>query len=125
MKNNQGITLIEILASLVVLALISAIVVPNIFGLLKGNKEDLYQNQVSMIEDASKNWAADHIDELPILVGEIKKVTIQELQDGGYLDENYTNVKTNKPFNATSYVSITCTLATDTNYQYQYQFHLT
>lgn len=46
MKNNKGFTLVEILAMLLVLGIIVAITIPNITGILSGQKENVY------IEDA-------------------------------------------------------------------------
>lgn len=122
--NNKGITLIEIIASLAILAIVSAIVVPNIFNMLKENKAKLYENQIDIIEDASRNWAADYIAELPTVQDEHIDVTMEELQNGGYLDENYESAKTGEAFPLTSFVRITCTFANEYNYSYDYTFYL-
>ncbi|WP_096156432.1 pilus assembly FimT family protein [Bacillus sp. FJAT-45066] len=41
MCNSKGLTLVEILATLVILAIISAIAVPAVFGLIENSREDV------------------------------------------------------------------------------------
>lgn len=47
-KNNKGFTLVELLASLVILGLIMAVAVPNVLGILTSNRNTTY------VEDAKK-----------------------------------------------------------------------
>lgn len=120
---NRGLTLVELLAVLIVLGIVGLIVVPKIFKQVKDNREQMYEDQVAIIEDAARAWAVDHVDLLPNSVeAESYNITFEILQNEGYIDPNFKNVKTKEPFNPTSYVKIKCTLATDTNYSYSYTY---
>ena len=101
MKQN-GFTLVEVLAVIIILGIIGVIVMPAVTGSINDSKDDLYDMQVSNIIEASKTWAADNLSSLPTTVGEEKKVSLKELQENGYIDENITNPKTNKVFDPTT-----------------------
>ncbi len=122
MKNNKGLTLVELIAVLVVLTIVGAIAVPNVIKKINEYYEQMYQDQIAIIEAAANTWAADHTDVLPTDVGDIYKITYQSLQEGGYLDSDFKSVMENQPFSPTSYVEIRCTLSMETNYQYEYTY---
>lgn len=123
MKNNKGLTLVELIATLVILTLVGLIAVPKIFEQVKEYKDQMYQDQVAIIEDSARSWATDYIDVLPVVVGESYNVTLEQLQEGGYLDSDFKSVSSDKPFHPTSYVEIKCTVSTETNYHYTYIYH--
>lgn len=107
MKRN-GFTLVEVLAVIIILGIIGVIVMPAVTGSINDSKDELYNMQISNIIEAGKTWSADNINSLPTTTGEVKKVSLQELQENGYIDENITNPKTNKLFEpTTNCVSIT------------------
>lgn len=120
MRNNKGLTLIELMAVLVILSIIATITVPLIFKQVKENKDKLYEEQVSEIENAAQNWAADNIEKMPILLDETISVYLPILQTEGYIKEDIVNNKTGKQFTATSFVQIKC--ITVPNYSYEYKF---
>lgn len=122
MKNNKGLTLVELIAVLVVLVIVGLIVVPNIFDQITEYREQMYQDQVSIIEDAARSWSSDHTELLPNLIGHTYNVTVEQLQQGGYLDSDFKSTKTKQPFPPTSYVEIRCTVSTDVNYDYSYTY---
>ena len=94
MKNNKGLTLIELLAALVVLSIIGLIVIPTVFSQVNEYQAQMYDDQVSIIVDAARSWANDYTERLPSVEGTSHHVTIEELYSGGYLDEDFKNVKT-------------------------------
>ena len=59
--HNKGFTLIELVATLIVLSMVALIVVPNIYNNVKDYRQQLYETQLVSIETATKNWVADHI----------------------------------------------------------------
>ncbi len=122
MKNNRGLTLIELMAVLVVLVIVGLLMSPVIFEQIKDYRQQMYDDQVSIIEDAARVWAVDHIDQLPNLIGKFYGVTIGELQEGGYLEPDFTNPITRKPFPTDSLVQIECIVSSETNYTYRYTY---
>lgn len=121
MKNNKGLTLVELVAVLVVLAIIGVLIIPNIFHQVDEYREQMYNDQIAIIEAAARSWAADHTDELPSVVGESYNITVERLKEE-YLDPDFESIINNRPFRPTSYVQIQCTLATESNYYYSYTY---
>lgn len=122
MKNNRGLTLVELIAVLVVLIIIGALIVPNVFNQINQYREQMYNDQVAIIEAAARSWADDHTDELPSVVGESYNITFERLQAEDCLDADFKSVISSRPFLPTSYVEIRCTVATESNYKYNYTY---
>jgi hypothetical protein len=75
------------------------------------------------INNAAKNWSADYVDKLPetstITISKKEytyglKITVQELQQGGYISDTIKNPKDGKLFSKTStFTLVTCKVYTD------------
>lgn len=113
---QKGFTLVEVLAVIIILGVIGLIVMPAVTGSINDSKDDLYDMQVSNIIEAGKTWSADNLNSLPTISGDSKVVTLQELQENGYIDEDITNPKTNKKFDPTT----TCVKVTYNGKKYEY-----
>ncbi len=92
---KKGFTLIELLGVLVLLSVILLIIVPPITKSIKSGQDDALERQKDNIVLSARNWSADNKTELPTS-GEIKSVTLKELQEGGYAEKNIKNPKTNE-----------------------------
>lgn len=97
MKKN-GFTLVELLAVLVILAIIGLIVVPTVDRAIKRSRQELYDVQIANIEDAGKQWALEHLSQLPEAGAQGVSITIRELIEGGYLEGRIQNPKNKKYF---------------------------
>lgn len=97
MYNNKGFTLIELMASMIVLTLITLIIIPIINGVMNDNREKLYNDQISGIIDSAKLWGSSDIKRLPN-EGETITVSLGELVNSGFAKKDLENPKTNKPF---------------------------
>lgn len=116
MREKNGFTLLELMAVIVVLALLTLIIYPPIDSALIKSRNQSYETQISEIEEGAKNWAADHVTELPDEDNSIK-VTIKTLEDGGYIAEDLIDPRYNKPLDKNKAVIIT-----NVGNQYQYKF---
>lgn len=105
---QKGFTMVELLGVIAILGLLTIIIYPLVGRYMGNSKGELYQVQIKNIERASRAWGAEHIQELPVEEGNFVEVTLQELQDGGYIDEGLKDPKTKKNYNA-SLVKITIT----------------
>lgn len=63
MKNNRGLTLVELLAVLVILSFLVMIVVPSVTKNLKSSNVQLCEHQLESLVSASKNWLTDQIND--------------------------------------------------------------
>ena len=121
--NKKGLTLTEMLAVLVILGMISLIAYPKITNSLKTYRSDLYTSQVESIKGAAESYVADHIDSIECSEeGTKNEITLLELQNNGYIDENIKNPNTGEFFSTSSKVNVTCKKVND-NYKYTYDFN--
>lgn len=63
MKKN-GFTLVELIAVIVIMAILLTIAVPNIIGISKKIRKDMYCSKIEDIEAAAKLYGNDYIDEI-------------------------------------------------------------
>lgn len=125
---NRGLTLIELIATLVVLSVIATIVIPNIYDSINDYKTGLYEMQLKSIIGASKNWSADNYKKLSVEEGGETYVYLKELQEDGYIDNPLKNNKDGKEFNGNTFVLIKCNVIksdknNEENYNYSYEVY--
>lgn len=96
MSKNNGFTLVEVLSTIVILALISLIAIPSVIKTIKDGRTDLYDNQISLIKSSAISYVTNQImhpnTDNPIyqmLYGDDKEYNIylSELQKLGYAEE--------------------------------------
>lgn len=90
---KKGFTLVELIATIIVLAIVGVIAFPIINNIIKENKENLYKSQIEEIELAAEKWAYLNTDLLPGN-SETITVTILELKKAGFLPLDVRNPKT-------------------------------
>ena len=80
--NNKGFTLVELIATLIVLTVVSSIAVFIVSDVIKKAKDDAYEEQVALYERKAKEWV--------LLNGKKSDdsfyVSLQELVDATLLD---------------------------------------
>lgn len=130
--NKNGLTLVEMIAVLVILSVVAVIVTPNIYVSIRDYKEQLYQTQMDNIKEAGKNWSTDNISNIyfPTSNTTSLKVSVQELQTGGYIEDKLTNPKAGGYFDdGEVFVLVDCQYIEDEtnnltpNYKYFYNVY--
>ena len=104
--NKKGFTLVEVLAVIILLGLVSLIAVPTIRTKIMSSKQKLYDEQINLIEDGLKNWASANIFLLPE-ENQTIKLSLGQLKQAGYLEPKITNPTNNQCFSNESILSIT------------------
>lgn len=131
---KKGLTLVELVAVLTILAIIALIVTPNIMVSVQEYQDQAYDTEIQAIAGAAKNWAADHISEIPSpetnYVKSALYLPISELVENGYFEEDVKDTKNGGSFDDDdheTFVIITCEFITDElglvsdNYKYTYE----
>ena len=60
--NKKGFTLVELLAVIILLGLLTFVVVPSVIGFIKEAKEKSYQQQLSNLKESAIRYVSDHTD---------------------------------------------------------------
>lgn len=95
MKKN-GYTLVEVLAVIIILSLLTAVIIPTVDAIIESNKEKAYQIQVDLLLDGLENWGASNAFDLPTDEGETLVKKVGELKQEGFLDKELVNPKNSK-----------------------------
>lgn len=88
MNNKKGFTLVELLAVIVILGVLTAIAVPSVLGISKKIKTDMYESKKKTVEVALELWADDNKSNC---IKEIDNLIIKNLIDGNYLKADDKN----------------------------------
>ena len=108
--NNKGLTLIELLATLLVLAIVATIVSTNITGIIKEKREKTNAYQENIIPEAAESYVADSINDGNDVCE--TSISVSTLIQDGYLDDEYEKYGNR--------VKVTCTTK-GTNQIYSYE----
>ena len=87
MKNNKGFSLVELLAAVVILGLLSTIAIVSVSAILNKAEKNHYDTQQKNIVMAAQSYAQDNRNILPKEIGESRTITLQELQNRKYIGQ--------------------------------------
>ena len=99
MNNKKGFTLVELLAVIVILGVLTAIAVPSVLGISKKIKSNMYDSKIKTIEVAAELWADDNKSSC---INDIDKLTIKTLIDKNYLKADDNSGNFNNPTDGNS-----------------------
>ena len=83
---NKGFTLVELLAVVVILALLAYLTSIAVASIIKTSKVKLNDTQIQIIEDATGMWLTDNLDLIPDS-GNCIYITLGELKEYGALGD--------------------------------------
>lgn len=95
--NKKGFTLIELMAVITILVILSLIIVPLVDRSVKKSKDDMYRIQVENIRLAGEGYFSDHVTSRPSM-GSYCSVSLAELVSEGYINGDVVNPKTGQSF---------------------------
>lgn len=85
---KKGFTLIELLCVIVIIAVVSVIIFPNISNVISSSRKELHDEQIMDIQKAAQKWATDNMDKLDKYHLNITYVGLNTLQQMGYLEKD-------------------------------------
>ena len=86
MKKDKGFTLVELMAVITILAILSLIIIPIVDKNVKKAKKDVYKIQIENIKIAAMNYYTDNISLRP-KNGESKTINIEVLIEEDYMED--------------------------------------
>ena len=117
MNKKHGFTLIELLAVIVIIGILSGISIISLNKIFEKNRKNYYVSQEKMLLLAGKNYAQDYKNELPKEIGQMRKITLESLENKNYI-EQVIDYKKNTCDKNNSYVLIRKISAT------KYEYHV-
>lgn len=88
MKNNNGFTLVELIAVITILAVIALITVPTVNRVIDNSKQKAYEKQVDTIIKAAKTMMAqDGPEDMIKIDDDFYIVDVNTLVDNGFIEE--------------------------------------
>lgn len=107
--NKRGFTLVELLAVVIILALLALLTSTAVTKLVKDSKEELSDTQIKLIESAAKAWVADNLDKLPSS-GSCSYITLGDLKEYGLIDSKVIDAETNLEISDDLKIKLTTTI---------------
>ena len=125
---KKGFTLVELIATLIILSVVAIIVVPNVYDNMDDSKSKITITQTTSIIDSAKEWSADHIRELSC--NNDSYVFLKDLQSNGYIDDPLYQDTEGHTYNSNLFVLIHCDVIeaddnNNENYKYTYTLYET
>ncbi|MBQ2946714.1 MAG: prepilin-type N-terminal cleavage/methylation domain-containing protein [Bacilli bacterium] len=109
--NKKGFTLVELLAVIVILALLALLTSTAVTKLVRDAKNDLSETQIQLIKSAADTWVADNLNKLPSSGG-CGYLTLEDLKYYGLLDNVILNPKNSEEIPNDLKIKITTTTST-------------
>ena len=85
---KSGFTLVELLAVIVILALLLSIAIPGVITMASRIQGNMFCSKVENIEKAAQMWGEDNYDAINLATGKTQTVTVATLIQKSYLKKD-------------------------------------
>ena len=93
---NKGYTLIEVLAVVLLLGLLSLLVTPKVLEIKEKKEKELYENKKNILYSNTDTYIDNNKNEYPIRSGNVFCIRIQDLIDENMLSVDFSDFNTNQ-----------------------------
>lgn len=114
--SKNGFTLIEILAVIIIIGVVSLITMPVVQRNITKSRQQAYNNQIDNIVKAAKDWSSENLRNLPENNNEKLNISLEMLMSLGYLEDNLVDPLTDKYFSPDTVITIE---KNNNNYRYK------
>lgn len=105
MRKN-GFTLIEILAVIVIIGVVSLITMPVVQKNITKSREQAYKTQIDTIVKAAKDWSSENLSYLPENNNDKLNINLEMLMSLGYVEDDLIDPLTDKYFSPDTIITI-------------------
>lgn len=85
--NKKGFTLVELLATIAIMGIMSGIAIMGVGRIINKSRINYYKAEKNMIEIAAKNYFADHRLLLPKKTNQLREIDVETLWTTKYLEK--------------------------------------
>lgn len=103
---NKGFTLMELLATIIIISLITALAVPAVINQIANNKSKIDDATKKIIYNAAELYMTNNISEYPKLSGNKYCISLDRLVDAGILETPIKDYKTGNTISLTKKISV-------------------
>lgn len=96
MLNKKGFTLVELLAVIAILGILSGFAIMAVSKYQKKATDDVYKNFIKQLKDGAINYLTSNISEIPSQKNGTITITSSDLKEKGYLDDIVDPIKKTK-----------------------------
>ena len=86
-KNNRGFSLVELLATVVILGILSAVAIVGVNSIIKSAEKKHYDTQKNTMKMAAQSYTQDNRSSLPKTIGQSTNISLKTLQEKKYVGE--------------------------------------
>ena len=105
-KNNKGFSLIEVLATIVIIGIVSTIGIVSVNRMIEQSRQHYYESQEQQMVLAAQSYVNDNRNILPKNVGGMIKIYLSTLREKNYLKEDIVDQDKRTCYKDKSYVAI-------------------
>jgi len=117
---KKGFTLVELLGVIAILGIIGIIAFPVVNSTIKESKQDSYNAQVALIEEAAQKWSVKNVEHLPE-TGDVLYIKLNDLITGGFIVKT-NNGKLINPLDNSEMTGCVKVIYLDEYNQYSYEY---
>ena len=103
---KKGFTLVELLAVIIILGLLTIIAIPSIIGILNNEKENISDSMKNIIINASSLYIEDNSGVYPKVNNNVYCIKLESLVNDNILSKPLKDPVTNKEIDLNKYVKV-------------------
>ena len=115
--NKKAFTLVELLATIVIISILAIVSTTIIFKLISNSRKDIYKENIALLEKAAEKWALDNADDLDTGT---YCLNVNQLETDGYVTKD--SMKDPREKNNKKIIGFIKITYNNTYKQYEYKY---